>query len=48
MIILDPPRFVAHRAQKVKGLRAYKDINLLAMKLLTPGGILATSRAPGW
>jgi 23S rRNA (cytosine1962-C5)-methyltransferase len=34
-------------AQKEKGLRAYKDINLFAMKLLTPGGILATFSCSG-
>ncbi len=47
MIILDPPRFVSSRAQKEKGLRAYKDINLLAMKLLTPGGVLASFSCSG-
>jgi 23S rRNA (cytosine1962-C5)-methyltransferase len=47
LIILDPPRFVANRAQIEKGLRAYKDINLLAMKLLTPGGILASFSCSG-
>ena len=47
MIILDPPRFVANRAQVEKGLRAYNDINLLAMKLLTPGGILASFSCSG-
>jgi len=47
LIVLDPPRFVFNRAQVEKGLRAYKDINLLAMKLLTPGGILATFSCSG-
>ena len=47
LIILDPPRFVTNQAQKEKGLRAYKDINLLALKLLTPGGILATFSCSG-
>jgi 23S rRNA (cytosine1962-C5)-methyltransferase len=47
MIILDPPKFVASRAQLEKGLRAYKDINLLAMKMLSPGGILATFSCSG-
>ncbi len=47
LIILDPPRFVFTQAQKEKGLRAYKDINLFAMKLLTPGGILATFSCSG-
>ncbi|MCE9615736.1 MAG: class I SAM-dependent rRNA methyltransferase [Lentisphaerae bacterium] len=47
MIILDPPRFVVSRAQKDKGLRAYKDINLMAIKLLAPGGVLATFSCSG-
>lgn len=47
LIVLDPPRFVAHAAQKNKGLRAYKDINLLAIKLLSPGGILASFSCSG-
>jgi 23S rRNA (cytosine1962-C5)-methyltransferase len=48
LAILDPPRFVFNRAQKPRGLRAYKDINLLAMKLLAPGGILASFSCSGW
>lgn len=47
LIVLDPPRFVFSRAQMEKGMRAYKDINLLAMKLLAPGGILATFSCSG-
>ena len=47
LVILDPPRFVATHAQLEKGLRAYKDVNLLAMKLLTPGGVLATFSCSG-
>ena len=47
VIILDPPRFVAGRNQKEKGLRAYKDANLLAMKLLASSGILATFSCSG-
>jgi len=48
MIILDPPRFVSNAGQREKGLRAYKDINLLALKLLRPDGILATFSCSGW
>lgn len=47
LIILDPPRFVNNPGQLDKGLRAYKDINLLALKLLRPGGILATFSCSG-
>lgn len=48
LIILDPPRLVTSRGGLEKGLRAYKDINLLAIKLLRPGGILATFSCSGW
>ena len=42
LIILDPPKFARTRSQVDKAVRAYKDVNLLAMKLLNPGGVLAT------
>jgi 23S rRNA (cytosine1962-C5)-methyltransferase len=41
-VILDPPKFAATRGQVDRAARAYKDINLLGMKLLRPGGTLAT------
>ncbi len=47
LIILDPPKFAPTRAQRNKALRAYKDINLLGMKLLTRNGILATFSCSG-
>ena len=47
LIILDPPRMVTRRDGLDKGLRAYKDVNLLAIKLLNPGGILATFSCSG-
>ncbi len=47
LIILDPPRLVWSRARKEQGMRAYKDINWLAMRLLTPGGWLATFSCSG-
>ncbi|MFH1090001.1 MAG: class I SAM-dependent rRNA methyltransferase [Pseudomonadota bacterium] len=47
LIILDPPRLAPTRAQAAKASRAYKDINLLALKLLRPGGILATFSCSG-
>ncbi len=46
-IILDPPKFVYSRAQMQSGLRGYKDINLLAFKLLNPGGTLVTFSCSG-
>ncbi|MFI4922151.1 MAG: class I SAM-dependent rRNA methyltransferase [Burkholderiales bacterium] len=42
MIILDPPKFAPTAAFARKAARGYKDINLLAFKLLRPGGMLAT------
>jgi len=47
LVVLDPPKFAptAHHAEKAA--RAYKDINLLALKLLRPGGLLATFSCSG-
>ena len=47
LIILDPPKFAptAHHAEKAA--RAYKDINLLGLKLLRPGGYLMTFSCSG-
>ena len=47
MIILDPPKFAATASQAGKAARGYKDINLLAFKLLRPGGILVTFSCSG-
>ncbi len=41
-VILDPPAFAKTRREVPKATRAYKEINLRAMKLLAPGGILVT------
>jgi len=46
-IVLDPPKFAATRSQLMKAARGYKDINLLAMKLLKPYGTLATFSCSG-
>jgi 23S rRNA (cytosine1962-C5)-methyltransferase len=47
LIVLDPPKFAATISQVEKASRAYKDINLLAFKLLNPGGILFTFSCSG-
>ena len=47
LIVLDPPKFVDSRNQMLKGTRGYKDINLLAFKLLNPGGMLFTFSCSG-
>ncbi len=42
LIVLDPPKFAPTAATAERAARGYKDINLLALKLLRPGGVLAT------
>ena len=42
LIILDPPPFAKSKSALEGALRGYKEINLRAMKALTPGGVLAT------
>jgi 23S rRNA (cytosine1962-C5)-methyltransferase len=47
MIILDPPKFAPTAAQAERAARGYKDINLLAFKLLRSGGLLVTFSCSG-
>ncbi len=47
VVILDPPKFAFNKRQVRKASRGYKDINLLAMKLLKRGGILMTFSCSG-
>jgi 23S rRNA (cytosine1962-C5)-methyltransferase len=47
LVVLDPPKFAPTAAQARNAARAYKDINLLALKLLAPGGLLATFSCSG-
>jgi 23S rRNA (cytosine1962-C5)-methyltransferase len=47
LVVLDPPKFAPTAAQVKKAARAYKDINLWALKLLAPGGLLATFSCSG-
>ena len=47
LVVLDPPKFAPTAAQAKNAARAYKDINLLAFKLLSPGGLLATFSCSG-
>lgn len=47
VIVLDPPKFAFSKAQLPSATRGYKDINLQAMHLLRPGGILATFSCSG-
>jgi len=47
MVVLDPPKFAPTRATAERAARGYKDINLLALKLLRPGGRLLTFSCSG-
>lgn len=47
LIILDPPKFISSTQQVIRGGRGYKDINLQAIKLLKPGGLLFTFSCSG-
>jgi len=42
VIVLDPPTFTRTKQNIEGALRGYKEINLRALKMLPPGGILAT------
>ncbi|HEU5284802.1 MAG TPA: class I SAM-dependent rRNA methyltransferase [Burkholderiales bacterium] len=47
LIVLDPPKFAPTAALAERAARGYKDINLLALKLLRPGGLLVTFSCSG-
>jgi 23S rRNA (cytosine1962-C5)-methyltransferase len=47
LVVLDPPKFALSASQVEKAARAYKDINLLAIKLLKPDGVLFTFSCSG-
>lgn len=47
VVILDPPKFAHSQQQIERAARGYKDVNLLALQLLRPGGILATFSCSG-
>ncbi|MCL5097813.1 MAG: class I SAM-dependent rRNA methyltransferase [Candidatus Omnitrophica bacterium] len=42
LIVLDPPSFTRSRATVPEAMRGYKEIHLRALKLLKPGGLMAT------
>ncbi len=46
-VVLDPPKFADSKGALMKAARGYKDINLLGIKLLRPGGLLATFSCSG-
>ncbi len=47
LIVLDPPKFADSKGRLMAAARGYKDINLLGLKLLRPGGVLATFSCSG-
>ncbi|MFZ5541200.1 MAG: class I SAM-dependent rRNA methyltransferase [Pseudomonadota bacterium] len=47
LIVLDPPKFAASHHHVERAARAYKDINLSALRLLAPGGRLLTFSCSG-
>jgi len=47
VIVLDPPKLANNPNQVDRATRAYKDLNLLALKLLRPGGLLFTYSCSG-
>jgi len=47
VIVLDPPKFARSGREVERAARAYKDVNLLAFRLLRPGGTLFTFSCSG-
>ena len=47
LIVLDPPKFAPTPKDAERAARGYKDINMNALKLLRPGGLLATFSCSG-
>jgi len=47
LVILDPPKFARNAAEVEDALRGYKDVNILGMRLLRPGGYLFTFSCSG-
>jgi 23S rRNA (cytosine1962-C5)-methyltransferase len=47
LVVVDPPKLAPTAQHAPKAARAYKDANLLALKLLRPGGLLATFSCSG-
>lgn len=47
MVILDPPKFADSKAQLPGACRGYKDINMVAMQIVKPGGLLLTFSCSG-
>jgi 23S rRNA (cytosine1962-C5)-methyltransferase len=47
VVCLDPPRMASRKRDLRRALKGYKELNLRAMRLLVPGGVLATASCTG-
>lgn len=47
LVVCDPPAFAKSRGEVERAARGYKDVNLYAMKLIEPGGLLMTFSCSG-
>lgn len=47
LVVLDPPKFVHSADQVNAGSRGYKDVNMLGLQLVRPGGVLVTFSCSG-
>jgi len=47
VVVLDPPKFIVSREEIAPGKRKYFDLNVLALKLVEPGGLLVTCSCSG-
>jgi 23S rRNA (cytosine1962-C5)-methyltransferase len=47
LVVIDPPKFVHSVDQISAGSRGYKDVNIVALQLVAPGGFLATFSCSG-
>ncbi|CAH0533757.1 Ribosomal RNA large subunit methyltransferase I [Vibrio stylophorae] len=47
VVVMDPPKFAESKAQLNGACRGYKDINMLAMQILKPGGVLLSYSCSG-
>jgi 23S rRNA (cytosine1962-C5)-methyltransferase len=47
LLVCDPPAFAKNRGEVDRAARGYKDVNLFAMKLMNPGGMMMTFSCSG-
>ncbi|HEX2059124.1 MAG TPA: class I SAM-dependent methyltransferase, partial [Thermoanaerobaculia bacterium] len=47
LLICDPPAFAKSRGEVERAARGYKDVNLFAMRMVAPGGLMMTFSCSG-